>query len=312
MKAYHRTTHPASVAVRNPTDDEAARVAAFLNSHGLAIEGEPVVDADEVATWFGFCDTDVWIAESRDGEIVAYADLTERGERTRDWLDLREHPDRREAGGGRALLLRAEEHARTRAATGALLRPVVSSRDAAVRSLYEDAGFRLVRHSLEMETDLRRGTPQPAWPAGIAVRTFLAGQDDEPVHAAAQEAFEDHWDFERLSFESWDALNRPGRDPSLWFVAEDGDEIAGLCLCRVHPSGDATIGHVNTLAVRAPWRRRGLGLALLHHAFARFRARGMTRATLGVDAENLTGAVRLYHRAGMQVASRSDTYEKLL
>jgi mycothiol synthase len=55
-----------------------------------------------------------------------------------------------------------------------------------------------------------------------------------------------------------------------------------------------------------------LGLALLRHAFRAFRARGMTGAALDVDAENLTGAVRVYERAGMHVAKRSDTYEKPL
>jgi mycothiol synthase len=66
------------------------------------------------------------------------------------------------------------------------------------------------------------------------------------------------------------------------------------------------------LGVRRAWRRQGLGLALLRHAFLAFRARGMTRAALDVDAANLTGAVRLYERAGMHVAKRSDTYEKAL
>ena len=104
----------------------------------------------------------------------------------------------------------------------------------------------------------------------------------------------------------------PRFDPTLWFVAEEGDEIAGVALCSWHQSGDPQFGWVNVLGVRRPWRKRGLGLALLLHAFAEFGRRGATRVGLGVDAENTTGAVRLYERAGMSVARRNDTYEKVV
>jgi ribosomal protein S18 acetylase RimI-like enzyme len=69
---------------------------------------------------------------------------------------------------------------------------------------------------------------------------------------------------------------------------------------------------VRLLGVRRPWRRRGLGRALLLHAFGEFRRRGFSRSALGVDAESLTGANRLYERAGMHVAARFDIYEKVL
>ena len=54
------------------------------------------------------------------------------------------------------------------------------------------------------------------------------------------------------------------------------------------------------LGVRRAWRR-GLGEALLRHSFAAFRRQGFTRGTLGVDASSVTGATRLYERAGMRV-----------
>jgi ribosomal protein S18 acetylase RimI-like enzyme len=69
---------------------------------------------------------------------------------------------------------------------------------------------------------------------------------------------------------------------------------------------------VNVLGVRRPWRRRGLALALLLHSFHELEARGMDRVALGVDAESLTGAVRLYEKAGMRVVRQSDTWEKPL
>jgi mycothiol synthase len=98
-----------------------------------------------------------------------------------------------------------------------------------------------------------------------------------------------HWTTKRDNFE-----------PTLWFLALDGEDIAGFSLCRQDDT-DPSAGYVAMLGVRRPWRRRGLGEALLLHAFAAFRARGYTRATLGVDASSPTGATRLYERAGMRV-----------
>jgi ribosomal protein S18 acetylase RimI-like enzyme len=106
-----------------------------------------------------------------------------------------------------------------------------------------------------------------------------------------EDTFDDwrHWTTKRENF-----------DPSLWFLVFERDEIAGFSLCR-EDDADRNAGYVGTLGVRRPWRRRGLGEALLLHSFAAFRARGFTRATLGVDASSPTGATRLYERAGMTV-----------
>src|SRR5215468_1533170 len=71
-------------------------------------------------------------------------------------------------------------------------------------------------------------------------------------------------------------------------------------------------GVVGALGVRKPWRRRGIAQALLHHAFGEFYRRGKRRVALGVDAENPTGATRLYERAGMHVAFEAVTYGKEL
>jgi mycothiol synthase len=72
------------------------------------------------------------------------------------------------------------------------------------------------------------------------------------------------------------------------------------------------MGWIASLSVRKPWRKRGLGLALLHHAFGEFWRLGERTIGLGVDAENPTGATRLYERAGMHVVSDYAVYEKRL
>ena len=102
----------------------------------------------------------------------------------------------------------------------------------------------------------------------------------------------------------------PGYDPRFWFVAMDGDQMAGICICRRVDAEDPECGWVNALGVRRDWRKRGVGYALLKQSFAAFYADGRKRAGLGVDSQNLTGALRLYERAGMHVQRQFDQYEK--
>lgn len=302
------------IEVVQPGPRDAAAIAEMLNAHASALHGEPAIAAEEVVHWLRYPHVEFWIAAAPSGEIAAYADLFEQAERTRYWLDLREHPGRRELGGARSLLTRAEEWARAHGAPGALLRGSADAQDHALQKLYDEVGFHLIRHSFDMNLDLAGDRPKAVWPDGIAVRTFVRGEDDERVYEADMEAFQDHWEFVSEPFDEYRVayLDHPGFDPSLGFVAEERGEIAGYCLCRVHASGDPAHGYVSSLAVRRPWRRRGLGLALLHYAFGEFRRRGMTQASLDVDGENLTGAVRLYERAGMSVAKRRDIFEKAL
>ncbi len=91
-------------------------------------------------------------------------------------------------------------------------------------------------------------------------------------------------------------------------IAWDGNEVAGFSQNRFRKG----IGWIGTIAVRRPWRGRGLGLALMHQTFREYWQRGMTAIGLGVDSANITGATRLYQRAGMHVAGEYALYEKEL
>ncbi len=172
-------------------------------------------------------------------------------------------------------------------------------------------GFERVRHFFEMEIDLAEDPAEPTWPDGLAVRGFERS-DARAVYDADMEAFEDHWDPFFVRFDEWRRyfFDSSDFDPDLWFVVEDEGELAGFSLCSKQP--ETTTGHVRVLGVRRPWRRRGLGTALLLHSFRELRARGCERVRLMVDGENLTGAVQLYERAGMHVARRAERYWKEL
>jgi mycothiol synthase len=170
-------------------------------------------------------------------------------------------------------------------------------------------GYELVRHFFEMAIGLADEPPEASWPDGFAPRTFEP-DDARAVYEADLEAFEDHWDPLDVTFEEWREyfLGSAHFDPKLWFLVDDGPELAGFSLCS-RRDGEAS-GHVHVLGVRRPWRRRGLAKALLLHSFRELRSRGCEEARLNVDAENLTGAVRLYEDAGMHVAHRVGRWSK--
>ena len=64
--------------------------------------------------------------------------------------------------------------------------------------------------------------------------------------------------------------------------------------------------------MRRPWRRRGVGAALLARALEAFAARGQLRVDLGVDAEGETRPLQLYERAGMRASSAYELYARRL
>ena len=186
------------------------------------------------------------------------------------------------------------------------------------KRLFDDMGYRHIRSSYQMLIEMDAPVPEPEFPEGITLRTFDPATDAEAVYRADIEAFRDHFGFVEPPFEEGFQrfrhfmMDYEGFDPSLWFLAMDGEEIAGINLCQSHSFDDPEVGWVSTLGVRRSWRKRGIGLALLRHLFHEFYRRGNRKVGLGVDAQNLTGALRLYESAGMHVHQAFDQYEKEL
>ncbi len=251
------------------------------------------------------------VAELEGGRIAGYADLGEQDERRRFWIDLRVPPGPHAEEIASGLLDALEALAASSAAEGATIRASVYSEYELAARLLAARGYEVFRYSFRMQIDFDGELPEPRWPEGVSVRTFVPGRDDEAVYEAQDDAFADHFEATRQPYESWRqwAFNE-SFDPSLWLLAEVGAEIVGVCLCRAESGAGGELGWVDSLGVRRPWRRRGVARALLLRSFAEFHARGKRGVALGVDGMNTTGAVRLYERVGMHVARRNDHYRK--
>jgi mycothiol synthase len=303
------------VKLRPPGLDEAPEIAALMNEHSTSLYGRREVSEDEVRLWFEAFDFDLErdavVVEVEGGAIAGYGDLADPSRQGRlVWLDIYLRPGAPVAV-GLELLAELERRADTRLARDGRLKAYVAERDETLARLLEASGYRVVRHSFRMEADLAGQPAAPVWPDGIAVRTFRPGEDDQHVYEVQEETFADQVDAEPHPYEEWRHWSfREPFDAELWFLAEEAAELVGILLARSERGGDETLGWISVLGVRRPWRRRGLGRALLLHAFRELRRRGKRRAGLGVDGSNPTGAVQLYEQAGMRVVRRNDHWER--
>ena len=263
------------------------------------------------------------VAVTPNGRVVGYIEIWDQDPHVRVHVYGRVHPDHRGQGIGSTLVRWAETRARQaipKAPPGArvIMGQETPSDDTKTQALFEGDDYRAMRASYQMKIEMDSPPPSPVLPPGISIRPYLVGQEEEAVLITDRESFRDHWGYvvrpleqDRERFLHWMAKD-PRFDPTLWFVAVEGDQIVGLSLCNLKTAGVPEVGWVDSLGVLRPWRRQGIGLALLLHSFGEFYHRGTYRVELGVDAESLTGATRLYEKAGMRVKNSFVYYEKEL
>jgi mycothiol synthase len=291
-------------------------------THDVAeMEGDAlfVLTAEELANEWkseGFnVERDVFVVETRDRRLVGSEEFYNENGHYQLKADGCVHPEFRGLGIGSSLLEKIAERAQAEMKLAApdvrvFIRSLVNNKDEAGRSLLRNNGYSPVRYHWRMEIKLQEAPAAVTFPAGIELRPFVKDEHAIAVWQADNEAFRDHWGSHDRTYEEWShgKFGNPNFDPTLWMIAWDGKEVAGFSQNRFRKG----IGWIGTIAVRRPWRRKGLGLALMRHTFGEFYKRGTTTIGLGVDSANLTGATRLYQRAGMAVAGEFAMYEKEL
>lgn len=311
---------PPNFTIRPATMDDIAAVVAASNAYYATMPGDIRISEGWIRGLWEMPGTNL-VKDSRvilneRGQIVAYLLL-----RYDDHIIIgREgivHPDFQRRGLGRHLFEAAEVRANETIADAPpevriAARHWVNHGDANAAQLLTSMGYQYNRAFLRMIIQLEVPPPAPEIPAGITIRPVDPTEDLRPIYDASVEAFQDHWSPNHLEFDQWVhyRTKRGNFDPSLWFIARAGDEIAGTTLGFPNRDNDPGFGWVSEVTVRRPYRKQGIALALLNSAFGEFYRRGFAKVGLHVDGENPTGAKRLYERAGMNAVSQSDSYEK--
>lgn len=321
-----REHNPMTFAIRPFQWDDLPAIVEIMNAVRVACGDDERYTLDEVRHDYQVPDfdplTDCFVAVDQAGRVIGVDNVEIEVPFARGWSEGFVHPDCWRQGIGAALL------ARTDAYLLAYLservpepKPLVVYRHApdfyaGALALFKASSYTTARYFYRMQIEFDGQIDAPALPDRFTLRPFDLERDMRAVYLAQQESFRDHWGHEDgdMPYELWQhyIINTPDFNPALWLIACDGDEIAGVCLNRRYGDDQPDMGWINTLGVRRPWRRRGLGAALLRMAFHVLQAHGFRRAGLGVDAASPTNAVALYERAGMTVSKRTVVWRKAL
>jgi mycothiol synthase len=306
--------------LRAPTADDAAAVFAVMEARDVADLGAPDCTLGDVhdewaETEFDLA-SDARVVEDG-GRIVGYGVVRNPG------AFAAVDPDAEGRGAGARLLQWLESRERERG--NPRHRQYIAASNARGRALLAAAGYalarshyRMVRALAEAEVGVEarakagagpEAAPAAAIPSGVALRPVDVEADGETLYALDAASFAGASDYVPVSLTTFreEHLQTHDFDAQLSCVAQRGDQIVGFLLTRRW--AQESVGYISILAVTPDEQGRGLGTAMLRHAFACYAGAGLAQAQLGVSSDN-PGALRLYERIGMKPRFQFDTYER--
>ena len=319
---------PDDLTARPLSDDDAAPVAALLAAAEQVDDTGEYPDAEDVAEWWrgwGLDPARDGVAVLDDaGVVVAYATVMASPtfrEALAVYLEGRVRPDLRGRGIGRALLawqldrgvaLHAERHPEAPAA----LTVEVPGGMPSLEGLVRRAGLAAERWYREMQRPLT-DLPDPRPVAGAELVPFTWDRDDE-VRRAHNAAFTRHHGSSERNPEAWRALftGQRGFRPELSRLSVEDGVVVGYVLAYVYEADTAARGTrevvLGQIGVLPQARGRGVATALIADVLRAAAERDCQGAALGVDTENVTGALRLYESVGFRAVRTRVSWSRAL
>jgi ribosomal protein S18 acetylase RimI-like enzyme len=169
---------------------------------------------------------------------------------------------------------------------------------------YQQHGYQISRYFFKMSRPIEAPLAEYPLPSGLEIRP-VTPDHYRAIWDAEQEAFRDHWGYvppQEHHFEQWQQGSH--FQPQYWKVAWDTEtnQVAGMVRNFHKPEEDAEFnrkrGYTENISVQRPWRGKGVAKALIAESIRMFHGMGMQETFLSVDAENPTGALKLYHAMG--------------
>ncbi len=294
---------PAGFTARPATPEDAEAVTAVVAASETRHQGFANIDVDDVlAEYAGTTDL------ARDSLLVLQEDrvVAEMLVVNGRYASGSVHPDLEGHGLGTAILRWSQEVVQSQG--GTVVGGTIPDGNEPARRLFLANGYAPYWESWILEIRHDEEPRPPTLPTGITIRPFQPGEE-RTVHRVIEDAFSEWGSRPPNPFDEWQAwaLGRNRFEPWMLPVVVDDGEIVGTAFLILY-AGDT--GWVQELAVRADHRGRGLGRALLQHAFGEFFRRG--ESTTGLSTESRTGARSLYEHVGMRVKSSYTHYAKEL
>lgn len=311
---------PADARVRRPRIDDAAQIHELVAACDRAVLGRVDSTLADIQDWLlepAFdLDRDGWLVE-RAGQLAGFACACRKGASDNVDVDVYVRPGAGELAA--PMWQRVEDraveiagglgHARAVADIG------IHRQDAEKRAVAQRRGYSVATAFYRMRIDHAVPVEGFRLPPRVTLRT--AGAEDQlrrAAHAVQQEAFADHFGFVPKEYDEWlaDKKSQSTFDWSQLRIAMvDGEPAAMLAGTNAFVA-DENCGYVLTLATLPGYRGRGLASLLLRDRFARDKQLGRAGTYLHVDANNGTGALRLYESVGMRTVLAIDVWRKMI
>jgi mycothiol synthase len=243
-------------------------------------------------------------------DLIGYAHLDTTDAVEGASAELTVHPAHRGQGHGRRLV----EALVADSGSGARLRLWSHGAHDGATGLARSMGFERERVLWQMRRSLFAPVPEPEWPDGVTVRTFVVGQDEEAWLDVNNRAFAElpdqgHWTLDDLRMRE----REPWFDPAGFFLTEADGRLVGFHWTKVHGAHEEVstdhdhehahdhahepIGEVYVVGVDPSMQGKRLGPALTLLGLQHLRSRGLSQVMLYVDETN-TNAIRTYERLG--------------
>lgn len=186
--------------------------------------------------------------------------------------------------------------------------------------LFEGLGFERVRVFSLMEMDLAEVPRDVGESKEVTIRPLRldAEEDIRLFHRLHNEAFSEHFNFRPHTLEETRhrLLNNPYvKQWESFFAVLNGEAVGYVGVAvdeKYNLQRNTSSGWVTVIGVLKPYRRAGIGASLMLHALHNLKAKGMSKALLGVDDDNTTRAIGVYEKVGFRVKRKDLVYQRNL
>lgn len=250
-----------------------------------------VFDVDEIAHFVETENESAWLLAKSGDDPVGCGVGRPSSIQSSLYAMIRVLPEHRGQGAGQQIYeaLSAHAHALGRDSMWGRIR----EDDEDSRRFARNRGFTEAGLEYEVVLDTAEADASGESPEGIELVSLAEHPElAEAVHEVDSEVGGDvprpeGDDFEPMTFERWSELylEGPGAVPGAMIAALEGDEVVGYAGLRRRGAISPVAENLLT-AVRRPWRRRGIAVALKREQVARARAAGIEQIFTTNDETN--------------------------